>query len=40
MRQQSPPKPWAEWNGRIYSTAALMEGRMGDGIGLYEHAHE
>lgn len=39
MNETSCTRPWAEWNGRIYSSAELMQGRMmRNAPGCAEHA--
>ena len=38
MKESGCTAMWAEWNGRIYSTAELMSGRMSrEAPGLAEH---
>lgn len=36
LKDQPKQKPWAEWNGRIYHSVDLMNGRMPDMPGLAE----
>lgn len=38
MKETGCSAPWAEWNGRIYSSAELIAGRMSrEAPGLAEH---
>lgn len=39
LKGQPHARRWAEWNGRLYSTAELIAGTMAkDAPGRYEHA--
>lgn len=40
LRGQGAPRPYAEWNGRIYLTTDLLNGRMPETPGLAEHVQE
>lgn len=40
IRSQGARKPYAEWNGRIYLTTDLLNGRMVETPGLIEHVQE